>query len=61
MPSQEGGQSPPPERQTGAQLNTAPGDGQGTDTIHNKDEKNQSGLDVRLLNHLIGFNFKPIC
>lgn len=45
MSSQEGGQSPPPERQTGAQLNTAPGDGQGTDTIHNKDEKNQSGLD----------------
>lgn len=48
MSSQEGRQSPPPETQTGAQLNTAPGDGQGTDTMKNKDQANKSGLDVRL-------------
>ncbi|KUI69681.1 hypothetical protein VM1G_05171 [Cytospora mali] len=45
MSSREGGQSPPPERQTGAQLNDAPADGQGTDTMDNKDQTNQSGLD----------------
>ena len=52
MSSQEGRQSPPPERQTGAQLNDAPAGGQGTDNADNKDQTNQSGLDVCLHNQL---------
>lgn len=53
MSSQEGRQSPPPERQTGAQLNTAPGGGQGTDDAGNKDKTNQEGLEV-CLHHQLG-------
>jgi len=41
----EGGQSPPPEAQTGAQLNAPPGSGQGTDNAEGKDKKLQSELD----------------
>ncbi|OTB09452.1 hypothetical protein M426DRAFT_316003 [Hypoxylon sp. CI-4A] len=36
--SNEGRQSPPPERQTGRQLNEAPASGQGTDEAPNKKE-----------------------
>lgn len=34
----EGRQSPPPERQTGAQLQSPPGSGQGTGNPANKDK-----------------------
>lgn len=46
MSSTEGRQSPPPESQTGAQLQDAPGQGQGTDNAQHKDETNKSQLDV---------------
>ncbi|KAI0169189.1 hypothetical protein GGR52DRAFT_554039 [Hypoxylon sp. FL1284] len=39
--SNEGRQSPPPERQTGAQLKDAPASGQGTDEAPNKKETMQ--------------------
>lgn len=45
MSSNEGRQSPPPEQQSGAQLNSAPGDGQGTDDASNKEQTNKSSLD----------------
>jgi len=44
MPS-EGHQSPPPERQTGAQLNDPPASGKGTDNADDKGQKLQSELD----------------
>ncbi|ROW13450.1 hypothetical protein VPNG_04394 [Cytospora leucostoma] len=44
MSSQEGRQSPPPERQSGRQLNEAPAGGQGTDKVEHKEQKNESGL-----------------
>lgn len=48
MSSREsGGQSPPPEAQSGAQLNDTPGSGQGTDKIDNKEGTNKSQLEVR--------------
>ena len=50
MSSQEGRQSPPPERQTGAQLNDAPAHGQGTDDAGNKQETNKTGLEVSVHN-----------
>jgi len=34
----EGRESPPPERQTGAQLHNPPGSGKGTDDVTNKRE-----------------------
>lgn len=43
----EGRQSPPPERQTGAQLNDVPGSGKGTDQSASKDEVKDS-LNVSL-------------
>ncbi|KAI0139116.1 hypothetical protein F4776DRAFT_618161 [Hypoxylon sp. NC0597] len=42
--SNEGRQSPPPERQTGAQLTDAPASGQGTDEAPNKKEAMQDQL-----------------
>ncbi|KAI0839715.1 hypothetical protein F5Y06DRAFT_13059 [Hypoxylon sp. FL0890] len=42
--SNEGRQSPPPERQTGAQLKDAPASGQGTDEAPNKKESMQDQL-----------------
>lgn len=48
MSSREsGGQSPPPEAQSGAQLNDTPGSGQGTDKIDNKEGAIKSQLEVR--------------
>ncbi|KAJ2906720.1 hypothetical protein MKZ38_000456 [Zalerion maritima] len=38
----EGHQSPPPERQTGRQLNDVPGSGQGIDNVENKEQTNES-------------------
>lgn len=35
----EGAESPPPERQTGAQLHDPPVSGQGTDSAKDKDKK----------------------
>ncbi|KAI1073709.1 hypothetical protein F5B20DRAFT_566085 [Whalleya microplaca] len=43
----EGRQSPPPERQTGAQLNDAPASGHGTDDAPNKKEAMEDQLKVR--------------
>ncbi|GAW27368.1 hypothetical protein SAMD00023353_11800180 [Rosellinia necatrix] len=40
----EGGQSPPPERQTGRQIHETPASGQGTDTADNKEEVNREQL-----------------
>ncbi|TPX15453.1 uncharacterized protein E0L32_004433 [Thyridium curvatum] len=45
MSSQEGRQSPPPERQTGAQQQDVPGSGKGTDDASNKSEVNKSQLE----------------
>ncbi|RYP69385.1 hypothetical protein DL771_006142 [Monosporascus sp. 5C6A] len=45
MPSGEGRQSPPPERQTGAQMNEAPASGHGTDKAPNKENKLHDQLD----------------
>ncbi|KAI1473376.1 hypothetical protein K445DRAFT_320145 [Daldinia sp. EC12] len=42
--SNEGRQSPPPESQTGRQLNEAPASGQGTDEAPNKKENLQNQL-----------------
>ncbi|KAI1380449.1 hypothetical protein F4677DRAFT_406916 [Hypoxylon crocopeplum] len=42
--SNEGRQSPPPERQTGAQLQDAPASGQGTDEAPNKKETMEDQL-----------------
>ncbi|KAI1399990.1 hypothetical protein F4819DRAFT_462983 [Hypoxylon fuscum] len=42
--SNEGRQSPPPERQTGAQLTDAPASGHGTDEAPNKKESMQDQL-----------------
>lgn len=44
--SNEGRQSPPPERQTGPQLKDTPGSGQGTDEAPNKKEALQDQLKV---------------
>ncbi|POR33866.1 Uncharacterized protein TPAR_05940 [Tolypocladium paradoxum] len=41
----EGRESPPPERQTGAQLHDPPASGQGTDSAQNKEKKPKSELD----------------
>ncbi|KAI1175681.1 hypothetical protein F4777DRAFT_549530 [Nemania sp. FL0916] len=40
----EGRQSPPPERQTGAQLHDPPASGQGIDKADNKEQANQEQL-----------------
>lgn len=48
MSSTEGRQSPPPEQQSGAQLKSAPGHGQGIDDATNKEQTNSSALDVWL-------------
>ncbi|KAI1423502.1 hypothetical protein F5Y12DRAFT_716303 [Xylaria sp. FL1777] len=40
----EGRQSPPPERQTGAQLHDPPASGQGTDSADNKEQTNEDQL-----------------
>ncbi|KAH9998204.1 hypothetical protein F4779DRAFT_605906 [Xylariaceae sp. FL0662B] len=53
----EGRQSPPPERQTGAQLNDAPASGQGTDEAPNKKEAMQDQLQVRT--HTIPYRTTP--
>lgn len=47
MSSREGGQSPPPERQTGAQQQDTPAQGQGTDNAQHKEATNKSSLEVR--------------
>lgn len=44
----EGRQSPPPERQTGAQLNDVPASGKGTDEAPDKQNKLQDQLKVHL-------------
>lgn len=46
MSSTEGRQSPPPEQQSGAQLKSVPGQGQGTDDASNKEQTNSAALDV---------------
>ncbi|KAI1095531.1 hypothetical protein F5B19DRAFT_439881 [Rostrohypoxylon terebratum] len=43
-PSNQGRQSPPPERQTGPQLKDTPASGQGTDETPNKRESLQDQL-----------------
>ncbi|KAI0103948.1 hypothetical protein GGR51DRAFT_236715 [Nemania sp. FL0031] len=40
----EGRQSPPPERQTGAQVHDPPASGKGTDSADNKEQINQDQL-----------------
>lgn len=50
MSSREGGQSPPPETQSGAQVNDAPAGGQGVDSSKGKSEVNKTGLEVSLHN-----------
>jgi len=45
--SREGGESPDPERQTGAQLHDTPGSGQGVDDVPNKAES-KSQVEVRV-------------
>lgn len=45
MSNNEGRQSPPPEEQSGAQLNSVPASGQGTDDASNKEQTNESGLE----------------
>ncbi|KAI9151623.1 hypothetical protein HJFPF1_08830 [Paramyrothecium foliicola] len=40
----EGRQSPPPERQTGAQQQDPPASGKGTDNAENKDQVNKEQL-----------------
>lgn len=42
----EGRQSPPPERQTGAQQRDPPASGHGTDKADNKDQLNKDLLEV---------------
>ncbi|KAJ9132472.1 hypothetical protein NKR23_g11256 [Pleurostoma richardsiae] len=44
-PKDAGGQSPPPERQSGPQLHEAPASGHGTDNASKKEETNKSGLE----------------
>ena len=44
----EGRQSPPPERQTGAQQQSPPAHGQGTDDATNKEQTLKDQLNVRL-------------
>lgn len=46
MSSSEGRQSPPPESQTGSQLQDAPADGQGVDNAQNKGDTNKAQLEV---------------
>jgi len=41
----EGRESPPPERQTGAQQHDVPGSGKGVDNTEGKGETNKSELD----------------
>lgn len=48
----EGRESPPPERQTGAQLNSPPASGQGTDKVENKPQVNEDQLKVRIYSRL---------
>jgi hypothetical protein len=38
---EEGRQSPPPERQSGKQLNDTPGSGKGTDNVDSKAKKGE--------------------
>lgn len=45
----EGRQSPPPERQTGAQQQAPPASGQGTDNAANKDQTVKSELEVSII------------
>lgn len=42
----EGRQSPPPERQTGRQVNDPPASGQGTDQTDQKDKMNKEQFKV---------------
>lgn len=49
----EGGQSPPPERQSGAQQNDTPASGKGTDKSESKDQIKES-LNVSSLHYLLG-------
>ena len=42
----EGRESPPPERQSGAQQRDPPASGHGTDNADNKEELNKSQLEV---------------
>lgn len=41
-----GGESPPPETQSGRQLHDAPASGQGTDKMDNKEQTNDDQLKV---------------
>jgi hypothetical protein len=41
----EGRQSPPPERQTGAQQQDPPASGKGTDNADNKEQTNKESLE----------------
>jgi hypothetical protein len=44
----EGRQSPDPESQSGRQIHEAPGSGQGTDKVDNKEQTNKDQLEVSL-------------
>ena len=44
--AREGGQSPPPERQTGAQQKETPAEGKGIDNAKDKGDSNKSQLEV---------------
>lgn len=46
MSSREGGQSPPPERSSGAQVNDTPADGQGVNTESKNKDDSKSQLEV---------------
>jgi hypothetical protein len=46
MSEQEGRQSPPPSRQTGAQMHDTPASGQGIDKADNKEKTNEDALKV---------------
>ncbi|KAK4174444.1 hypothetical protein QBC36DRAFT_243312 [Triangularia setosa] len=43
--SERAAQSPPPEEQSGKQLNDPPASGKGTDDATNKDQTNKTGLE----------------
>ncbi|KAK0671969.1 hypothetical protein QBC41DRAFT_314874 [Cercophora samala] len=44
--SERAAQSPPPEEQSGRQLNDPPASGKGTDDATNKEQTNKTGLEV---------------
>lgn len=51
--SDRAAQSPPPEEQSGRQLNDPPASGKGTDDASNKEQTNKSGLEVCIIRKLL--------